>query len=417
MKEKLTDRGIEAKKPRDKAYAIGDSACIGLCIRITPNGVKSFAFAYRDKATGKVVWLTLGRWPDLPLAKARELADEARRTAAAGGTPMAPKAVAAAAEKKTKSYADLVEAYYEAKLKTLRTGDKVRGVLRRVGRVYGWNERAAASISDDDAAAMLKDVAEVRGRKAMANQTKHLAHAMFKWAKQPGQKFVTVNPFADLPAPGGANVKRKRFLSADEIRQVWRALDAPERFEVSRDAATALRLILVTAARPGMVAGITGAELRDLRGPSAHGPHWSLSGARMKNGAEFISPLSGLALELLRPHVKADPAARVLALDRDDLQEAARRIVAGLGMVRWTPHDLRRTAATILDRSGYVLEQIGAILAHTRKGTTAIYTQWHRFDLKQQMAVVIERSLRETLAGEPAPAVIGEPSTAILNAA
>ena len=155
---------------------------------------------------------------------------------------------------------------------------------------------------------MLHDIADRRGRKAMANQTKHVLHAMFKWAKQPGRKFVTVNPFADLPAPGGAIVTRDRFLTAAEIRQVWRALDAPERFNVSRDAATALRLILVTAARPGMVAGMVGSELRDLRGPSEHGPHWSLPAERMKAGSAFITPLSPLALELLRPHLKADPA-------------------------------------------------------------------------------------------------------------
>src|SRR5262249_57481833 len=109
------------------------------------------------------------------------------------------------------------------------------------------------------------EVGEGGGKKTMANQTKHILHAMFKWAKQPGRKFVTVNPFADLPAPGGAKVTRDRFLSAAEIRQVWRALDAPERFKVSQDAATALRLVLVTAARLGMVRGMTGAELRDLR--------------------------------------------------------------------------------------------------------------------------------------------------------
>ena len=59
---------------------------------------------------------------------------------------------------------------------------------------------------------------------------------------------MTVNPFSDLPAPGGAKVTRDRFLSAVEIRQVWSALDEPERFDVSQDVATALRLILVTAA-------------------------------------------------------------------------------------------------------------------------------------------------------------------------
>ena len=73
-------------------------------------------------------------------------------------------------------------------------------------------------------------------------------------------------------------------------------------------------------------------------------------------------------------------------------------------MERWTPHDLRRTAATILDRAGYSLEQIGALLAHTRKGVTSIYARWDRFDLRREMATVVERSLRETLndqLGEP----------------
>lgn len=112
--------------------------------------------------------------------------------------------------------------------------------LQRIGRVYGWNDRPVVSITDDDAAAMLHDIADRRGKKATANQSKHLLHAMFKWAKQPGRKFVTVNPFADLPAPGGAIAMRDRFLSADEIRQVWRALDEPQSLGIKPNAATAL---------------------------------------------------------------------------------------------------------------------------------------------------------------------------------
>ena len=45
MKVKLTDTGIRSYQPRDKQYSKGDAACPGLCIRITPKGVKSFAFA------------------------------------------------------------------------------------------------------------------------------------------------------------------------------------------------------------------------------------------------------------------------------------------------------------------------------------------------------------------------------------
>ena len=72
MKAKLTDTGLRSYQPRAAQYAIGDAACPGLCIRITPKGIKTFAFAYRNKGTGKVAWLTLGRYPDVPLARARE---------------------------------------------------------------------------------------------------------------------------------------------------------------------------------------------------------------------------------------------------------------------------------------------------------------------------------------------------------
>ena len=270
MRAKLTDTAIRSYEPRPAQYSIGDASCPGLCIRITPNGIKTFAFAYRNKIAHKVEWLTVGRYPDLPLVEARQLANDARKVVAQGGAPQAIKRRRVEAQKKTKTYAEVVELYYEAKLSALRTGHHTRRMLQRVGRVYSWNERPLTSKMPSNA------------EKAMANRTKHIVHAMFKCAKQPGRKFATMNPFADLPAPGGAATKRDRFLSPDEIRRVWRALDEPSRFNVPGDAATALRLILVTAARPGMVRGMVGSELRDLNGPSEHGPHWSLPGQRMK---------------------------------------------------------------------------------------------------------------------------------------
>jgi hypothetical protein len=102
MRVKLTDVGLRAYRPRAKGYSIGDAACPGLCVRVTPKGVKSFAYTYRDKGTGKVTWLTIGRYPDVALARAREITNDARKTVAAGGTPLAPKSPRAAAGKKNK---------------------------------------------------------------------------------------------------------------------------------------------------------------------------------------------------------------------------------------------------------------------------------------------------------------------------
>jgi hypothetical protein len=53
MRKKLNDIVIRSCKPRARTYVLGDAACPGLRIRITPKGVKPFAFDYRDRATGK----------------------------------------------------------------------------------------------------------------------------------------------------------------------------------------------------------------------------------------------------------------------------------------------------------------------------------------------------------------------------
>ena len=261
-----------------------------------------------------------------------------------------------------------------------------------------------ATIDEDEAWRVLKDIAVKRGKRAQANETKKILNAMFKWAKRAPNKLIAINPFADLKAPGGKTVVRERVLSDAEIVTVWQALDTPEQYGVKPDAATALRLILVTACRPSMARAMTGSELHDLKGPSKRGPHWLLHGRRMKKGNDFVTPLSPLALELLQPWLKADPAARLFTLRPDELHEAARKLVAALGMERWTPHDLRRTAGALLDRDGYVNEHVGHLLAHTRRGVTSTYTPiglWTHFDLKHEMALALDRMLRETLDGKP----------------
>src|SRR5262245_39009106 len=101
MRMKLTDAAIRSYQPRATQYSVGDAICPGLCVRITPKGAKSFAFAYRNRATRKIVWLTLGRYPDVPLATAREIANDARKAVAKGETPVAAKVRHAESERAT----------------------------------------------------------------------------------------------------------------------------------------------------------------------------------------------------------------------------------------------------------------------------------------------------------------------------
>ena len=126
----------------------------------------------------------------------------------------------------------------------------------------------------------------------------------------------------------------------------------------------------------------------------------------MKAGSAFITPLSALALELLRPHLKADPAARLFDLRRHDLHEAAQpdRCRARDGAV-----DAARPAAHRRDDP-----RPGGLFARTDRRAAGAYPQGRDGGLCAMGQVrscgarwrwSIERSLRETLDGEPTAAI------------
>src|SRR5262245_39463355 len=125
MRVRLTDAAIRSKEPGAKQYTVGDAACPGLYVRITPNGVKAFVCAFRNKATGKVEGFTIGRYPDVTLTRAREVANDARKTVANGGTPVRP----ADAEKNATTYAKVVEQYHAKRLVEFRTRHKTLRTL------------------------------------------------------------------------------------------------------------------------------------------------------------------------------------------------------------------------------------------------------------------------------------------------
>ena len=53
------------------------------------------------------------------------------------------------------------------------------------------------------------------------------------------------------------------------------------------------------------------------------------------------------------------------------------------GLPRWTPHDLRRTAATKMSELGCPDEIIDAILNHAKKGVIGIYNR-NKYDKEKQ---------------------------------
>jgi integrase len=79
----LNDLQVRSAKPKEKNYKLGDSA--GLYLFVTKTGGKLWRLKFR--VDGKEKTLSFGKYPDISLAEARELRDQARKTHAQGIDP------------------------------------------------------------------------------------------------------------------------------------------------------------------------------------------------------------------------------------------------------------------------------------------------------------------------------------------
>jgi hypothetical protein len=81
----LTEAAIRNAKPREKPYKLFGER--GLFMLVVPTGGRLWRFRYRH--SGKEKLLSLGAYPDVPLRRAREKRDEARRLVADSIDPSA----------------------------------------------------------------------------------------------------------------------------------------------------------------------------------------------------------------------------------------------------------------------------------------------------------------------------------------
>jgi integrase len=406
QKVALTDRFLRALKTAAGRIEVGDAGCRGLSIRCTPAGVKTWTFAY--KLNGRMRRITLGEYgehPALGLSEARTQADERRAQRRKGDDPRALQdAERAAKAQTTLTFAELCELYIEH----VKAGGKIswktdEGYLKRPKAKFG--RRPAISITKRE----LMDFFELIARKSKssANRTQSTVRTVWGWAAD--RDHIPMNFLAGLKKVGGKETEKDRVLTADEIREFLTALVTADA-EITETVQLALKGVLLTAQRPGEVAGMMLSELHDLAGSA---PHWIIPRHRTKNKkTEHTVPLSPSAVRLIQEALEASKdyakgknnrpvfASRfegVTTLARHSLSQAVRRLVKdeknAEKFAKFTPHDLRRTAATLAQSMRIPRDHVKALLNHKDGDVTAIYARWHMFDEKREAALAIEAAL------------------------
>lgn len=383
MAQPLTDRTLRSLiAAATHRHDLWDSTVSGFGVRLSPGGHCSFVVRYR--VGGRLRRFTIGLYPRISLASARETAREALRDAHHGTDRAAEKIEARRAE----TFAELASEYIERHASKKRSGredirllngsphKKKTGKTPHVPIVKRWGTRKVKDIQRRDVRALLDEIAA--RAPIMANRTLALVRKMFNFAIEHDWLEVTPCQMIKRLAP---ERQCDRVLSEDEIRGLWKALDREDAV-----IAAVFRLRLLTAQRGGEVLGATWAEVDLQRG------WWTIPAERSKNGLAHRVPLSPPAVRVLKslssltgesqwvfPSPKKEDASIAHA------QKAIERVVERSG-VHFRGHDLRRTAASLMVGAGVPRLVVSKILNHVETGVTAVYDR-HSYDPEKRAAL------------------------------
>ena len=463
----FTVKGIDAIKPSEKVQTLRDPdpRYKGLYLRVTISGVKSWYYVYRY--AGKKVWYLLGRYPDLKLAKARERWQQEAGKVAYDRNPADERRQERREHITAPTVKDLAGEYLNrwAKPRKASWQEDERFLEKEI--LPAWGQRKAKSITRRDIHTLLDGIIE-RGSPVTANRTLSLLNRMFNFAVD--RDSLSMNPAHRIGKPH-KEIAKDRSLTTEEIREFWLALDSNpllsmpelekdtftageaasllgisaravykalktstlEKSEVrsktratlitadsirrytmrtggiSEEVKRSLRLILVTGQRPGEIVGMAWSEKED--------GWWTIPADRTKNRRPHRIPLSPLALSIIgeskfSPFVFPSPAdtggdpkaAKHLA--RSTLSQALKRSGC-FGLDPFTPHDLRRTAATQMASLGIPRFIVGQVLSHTEGSITATYDRYAYDQEKKEALLRWSRQLEELVGlREPGERVV-----------
>jgi integrase len=385
----LTDRACQKRvTTREKVY---DRKCPGLYASIIPAGVTTFNFKFTDSTTGKQRSTVLGVY------NPETFTVDNARSKVYGLKVMAP--------------AELVEQLRQTKVQTAARGKTVNEIIegrvdwmktkvrkadgRDAPRIESWEnvarhlrnfvgprlgKKIGSEVTKHDIATLSNDiVAGNHGGKPSVSNARHMRRAasgLFNWAAEAGRDYVTASPCVNLPKLDD-EYPRTRTLSEDEVRTLWHGLDRND-LPWDRTTRLGLKFALVTMLRSGELLPIHRDEMNTKEGTV------DIPARRVKKRRVINQPLSDLALEIVNEamgnydyaftgrfgNAPLSRQAMSGALKGTKMMKNGRRVARTpgicelLGLKPLTPHDLRRTAATMCGELGLSESSIALCLDH-----------------------------------------------------
>jgi integrase len=426
---RITDTWLRTVKPRRKRYDV-TTELRGLMVRVHPSGALSFRYRYKrgkDKKDRPIQHvIVLGEYgkngAGIALEDAHEFQRKAKRWLSLKLDPIEEKAKEDAAREKARqeraeagTVADLVDEFTHRKLRGERWDEKAAQWVRdpkvttrprKRPEAAEWLLKAnlvdakldgqnvgrmrARDLTRRDMVRLLDGIVD-RGAPVLANRTHAIVKLLFDWAA--AKELIPTSPMAGIERPGGKEVPRKRVLTAEEIHQFWTKLDDAVMVEPTR---LALKLLLATGQRRGEITFAKWSHFdldrtRREKGKQISDPLWTIpvellktSHAKRKEPEPHLVPLSPLAVRLLKSLKRVTGEGAYLlparATAKSDapyseavLSRAVRENKDHFGIDHFTPHDLRRTAASHMTKLGVPRLHVEKVLNHATGDIAEIY--------------------------------------------
>ena len=170
---------------------------------------------------------------------------------------------------------------------------------------------------------------------------------------------------------------RERVLSDTELRLVWNACEG--------SFGDVVKLLLLTAQRREKVGNMKGADLKD--------GVWTLPREPREKSVPLSLKLPQSAIDIIeaRDQVVGTPfvfAGRLNGRAFNSYSQGKAELDAKLpkNMPKWTLHDLRRSARSLMSRAGVAPRAAEMTLGHVIKGVEGVYDR-HRYDAEKAHAL------------------------------
>ena len=341
----------------------------GLYLRVEAAGARRWVFIVRRK--DKRSEMGLGPLSDISLARARELAQEARGVAREGKDPIAERRRARAALQAV-SFGELADQLVddlESQWKNPKVPQQWRNTLKV--DAASLRPKLVSQITTEDVLAVLKPIWTVKPVTAsrLRGRIERVLDAAKATGKREGENPARWRGHLSLLLPRGRREKRHHAaLPYDQIRSFCSKLRSLRLHGARSISTLALYFTILTAARSSEVLFAAGREIDQRQAI------WTIPAERMKSGREHRVPLSASALAIAKDRIKIVGDGYLFPGLARDLQTGERKPLSNMAMSKvldlmgygdYTVHGFRSTFRDWGgDRTAFAREIVEAALAH-----------------------------------------------------